>query len=400
MSVASSPSVVGGREVLPPEAHVVALLSLPALWPARLGALLGLTRPRRAGAVLFGDEPVVCTRTPEEAWDIVRSGRAADIRVLVDMLSGRHEAEVMSAQWAAHAVRTDVGRLWSEHRRLGVHVAVRGSAAYPPQLADDPAPPVVFFRVGSAISSEARRVAIVGTRRCTPAGREIATELGRALAEAGVRVVSGLALGIDGAAHLGALDAGAPPIGVVAGGFDRPYPARHQVLWNDVMARGTLVSEWPLGTKSEGWRFPARNRIIAGLSDAVVVVESRETGGSMLTADAALARGVPVLSMPGSIRNPAAAGTNRLIKEGATPACSVDDVFDLLSLTPRLASPAPRPAPAPASAPVLAALGWEPTPLGSLVTRTGLDPAELTVQLAHLELDGWVSGGGGWWQRC
>ena len=306
----------------------------------------------------------------------------------------------MGAQWAAHAQRTDVGLVWSQHRRAGVTVAVLGSPGYPGLLEADPAPPVALLRAGAPVSPEDRRVAIVGTRRCTPTGREIATELGQALADAGVRVISGLALGIDGAAHQGALQvAGSAPIGVVAGGFDRPYPARHQVLWNQVMARGTLLSEWPLGTRSEGWRFPARNRIIAGLAEAVVVVESRETGGSIVTAEEALRRGVPVLAMPGSIRNPAAAGTNRLISEGATPVCGVDDVFDLLQLA-RRSGPAARPPPGPGGSAVLAALGWEPTTLGALATRTHLDPAEISVALAHLELDGWVSGGGGWWQRC
>jgi DNA processing protein len=260
----------------------------------------------------------------------------------------------------------------------------------------------VLFRAGGRTDLSGRRVAIVGTRRCTPAGREIAAELGQALAAAGVRVVSGLALGTDGAAHQGALSvAGSAPIGVVAGGLDRPYPARHHVLWRDVMAQGALVSEWPLGTKSEGWRFPARNRIIAALAEAVVVIESRETGGSIITAEAALDRGVPVLAMPGSIRNPAAAGTNRLIRDGATPVCGVEDVFDLLSMTRPTGGSAPdrRPPPRPDAGTVLALIGWEPTPTDTLIDRSGLDRDALLVHLAHLELDGWVSGGGGWWQR-
>lgn len=215
--------------------------------------------------------------------------------------------------------------------------------------------------------------------------------------------MSGLALGIDGAAHQGALAAaGAPPIGVVAGGFDRPYPVRHRGLWDQVAATGVLVSEWPLGTRSEGWRFPARNRLIVALAEVVVVIESAERGGSMVTADLAAARGVPVLAVPGSIRNPAAAGTNRLVRDGAAPACDVDDVLVALSLAAGSAgSPPPerRPPPAPAGAAVLAAMGWDPLTTDALASRTGLAPATLSLHLAHLELDGWICGGAGRWQR-
>ncbi len=276
-----------------------------------------------------------------------------------------------------------------------------GRRAIPPELGGDGAAPYILFRRGAAVPLDGRRVAIVGTRRCTPTGREIAAELGEALAAAGVRVVSGLALGIDAAAHQGALIArrGAP-IGVVAGGFDLPYPGRHRALWQQVGDSGVLVSEWPLGTRSEGWRFPARNRIIAALADAVVVVESQESGGSMITADEALARDVPVLAVPGSIRNPAAAGTNKLVRDGAIPVCSVEDVLSMLSLAPAGGRAGDqRPVPSPSGSAVLAAVGWEPTTISTLLARTGLDPGTLTVQLAHLEMDGWVSGAGGCWQR-
>jgi DNA processing protein len=242
---------------------------------------------------------------------------------------------------------------------------------------------------------------VVGTRRCTPAGRAIAAEFGTALAGAGVRVVSGLALGVDGAAHQGALDAGGgAPIGVVAGGFDRPYPVRHRQLWQRVAAAGTLVSEWPLGARSEGWRFPARNRLIVALSEVVVVVESGERGGSMVTAQLAAERGVPVLAVPGSIRNPAAAGTNRLLRDGAGPACGAEDVLTVLSLAGGSTPGADRrPAPSAAAAGALAAMGWDPVTTNTLAARTGLPPGELAVLLAHLELDGWVAGGAGHWQR-
>ena len=329
-------SLASGREILPPEAYAVALLSLPAMWPARLAALLGLGRPHRQGAVLFGGEPETCRRTPAAVWTLVREGRAADVPALVDLLSGDRDVEVVSARWAAAAGRVDVGGLWSRQRRFGLVVAVRGTPGYPPELADDHAAPVVVFRAGARTALDGRRVAIVGTRRCTPAGREIAAELGTALAAAGVRVVSGLALGIDGAAHQGALAAGgsAPDRG---GGrrLDRPYPARHHRLWRDVMDTGTLVSEWPLGTQSEGWRFPARNRIIAALAEVVVVVESQRDGrfddhrgrGTRSRRPGAGRAGQH--PQPGSRRAPTGcSGT------AATPICGVDDVFDLLALAP------------------------------------------------------------------
>jgi DNA processing protein len=164
---------------------------------------------------------------------------------------------------------------------------------------------------------------------------------------------------------------------------------------------GVLVSEWPLGASSEGWRFPARNRLIVALADVVVVVESRDTGGSMLTAGLAIERGVPVMAVPGSIRSPASSGANRLLGEGAAPACSVEDILTALSLVP---TDAPfdedeRSAPTGDAAAVLAALGWGPVSADTLLARTGLDPRRLAVVTAHLELDGWVSGGPGWWQR-
>jgi DNA processing protein len=414
-------SAAGGRD-LPDEAYVAALLALPALWPARAAALMGVsrraTRPPRGGE----------RRTAAQAWAMVRAGRAAEVPALRALI---HDAEpdAVAAQWAAGAGRVDVATMWATYLRLGVRVDVVGRPGYPPRLVAAAHPPYVLFRRGRHLGLGGTTVAIVGTRRATPAGREIASELGAGLTGAGVRVVSGLALGIDAAAHEGALgvlgrtqmvpggaggnwarpaeaasDGDGPvagaPIGVVAGGLDRPYPARHRILWDRVAAAGVLASEWPLGTASEGWRFPARNRLIVGLADVVVVVESRDTGGSMVTAELAMERGVPVLAVPGSIRSPASAGTNRLLGEGAAPACSVADVLTALSLDAAGASAVePRPAPTGDAATVLAALGWGPVATDALVTRTGLDPARLAIVLAHLEIDGWVGGGAGWWQR-
>ena len=175
-------------------------------------------------------------------------------------------------------------------------------------------------------------MALVGTRAPTRYGIGVAAQFGADLAAAGVSVVSGLALGIDGAAHEGACGAGAPPIGVVAGGLDDPYPRRHARLWERVAARGVVVSESPAGVRTEKWRFPVRNRLLAALSDVVVVVESRHHGGSRHTVDAAVARGVPVGAVPGSIRSATSEGTNALLADGAFPVCSYGDILVALSL--------------------------------------------------------------------
>jgi DNA processing protein len=450
--VASGPPHPAARPLaLPNEAYVAAMLTLPSMWPARAAALLGIGRAPGAGRRSGGPPGRRGGASGAEAWALVCQGRAAEVGAVRALV--RDEApEVVAAQWAAAAARTDVAALWAAYARCGARVDLLGRLGYPARLAGAPGAPYVVFRRGRHIELTGPTAAIVGTRRATPGGREIASQFGAGLAAAGVRVVSGLALGIDAAAHEGALTAlpgpvgalptGAPPggpgggdrtggsgrtgggdggtgpragvaaeasagvaagapIGVVAGGLDRPYPARHRVLWDRVAAAGALVSQWPLGTASEGWRFPARNRLIVALADVVVVVESRETGGSMLTAELALEQGVPVLAVPGSIRSPASAGTNRLLGEGAVPACSVDDVLGALSLGTAGAARAAesRPAPTGDAATVLAALGWSPVSTDSLVSRTGLDPARLAVVLAHLELDGWAACARGWWQR-
>ena len=430
---------MSGDGALPDEAYVVALLTLPGLWPARLAALLGQRRVPRSGGGRSpggpqsaeglwgagdggggpgaegvwgagsgpvggarGPRPLPSRRSPEEAWEMVRSGGAASDPAVTRAIGPRAGPEATAAGWASAARRVDVAGIWDAHRRACVGVDLLGAPSYPAELASDRAAPYAVFRAGRSPSLAGPCAAIVGTRRCTPAGAEVAAEFGRALAVAGVRVVSGLALGIDAAAHQGALEAAAaPPIGVVAGGFDVPYPVRHRVLWAQVAAAGVLVSEWPLGTRSEGWRFPARNRIIAALADVVVVVESRETGGSMITAEEAIDRDVPVLAVPGSIRSAPSGGTNKLLRDGIAPACGIEDVLAVLSISSagRPARHERPPPPSPAAAAVLAAVGWEPTSAEALLGRTGLERSTLAVHLAHLELDGWVAGGGGWWQR-
>ncbi|HEV7685345.1 MAG TPA: DNA-processing protein DprA [Acidimicrobiia bacterium] len=387
---------------LPDEAWLAALAHLPAMWPTRLAALLGLRRGR------FGDAPAAPARTAADAWRWLRDGHPLDDARLVARC--QPTPTVVVETWRAAAADTDPARLLENYRAAGVRLRVLGTPGYPAALASDHAAPYLVTTTGDPAALDHPRVAIIGTRRCTPMGRDVATDFGRELALAGVTVVSGLALGIDGAAHLGALSvAGAPPVGIVAGGLNRPYPTRHRNLWRQVAMRGLLVSEAPLGTPNEAWRFPARNRILAALADVVVVVESHAGGGSMITAEQALDRDKPVLAVPGPIRSAASTGTNRLLREGAGPACDTADILIALGLATagaettsagrgagRGRDPRPRPG---AAAPVLAAVDWAPTSTETVLVRTGLGPSEVSTALALLEIDGWVRALGGWWER-
>ncbi|MCU1452616.1 MAG: dprA, partial [Acidimicrobiales bacterium] len=287
-----------------------------------------------------------------------------------------------------------------------------GAPGYPARLARDPEPPAVLFLAGEPRLLDLQAVALVGTRNATRPGRDFAFQLGQGLVEAGVCVVSGLALGIDGAAHRGALagidrfDPGAStgtlvglPIGVLGAGLDITYPRAHAELHAAVQSCGVLVSEVPLGVGPEPWRFPARNRIIAALADAVVVVESRAEGGSMITAEAAANRDVPVLAVPGDVRAPAAAGTNGLLADGAHPARDLDDVLVAIGRGGGHQRRRPgRPAD-PGDAAVLDAIGWQPATFAHLVGQFGGDLGTVAVRVARLEAEGWIERSDGWLQR-
>ena len=363
-----------------------ALATLPLMGPARLLALLQ-------------------TWSPQDAWQRVLSRRTMTAAAVVEAC--RPDPAGVAALWAEAARAIEPAEVGAAHSAAGVSVQVVGHPGYPSALAADHQAPAVLFVKGSLAHLELPRVAIVGTRRCTRYGHDVAHRLGRELTAAGVAVVSGLAKGIDGAAHEGALSTGlAAPVGVVGSGHDVVYPAVHRSLWRRVAEKGALLSEAPLGARPEQWRFPARNRIIAALAQAVVVVESHAAGGSMHTVEAANDRGRPILAVPGPVVSPASAGTNRLIGDGCTPALDTQDVLVALGLdapAPRRAGapqqpPSPVPPDGPAAA-VLAALGWAPATLDQLLGRTGLRPGPAAVALAELEAGGWVAASNGWWER-
>jgi DNA processing protein len=189
-------------------------------------------------------------------------------------------------------------------------------------------------------------------------------------------------------------------VAVVGSGLDVVYPRRHARLWHEVGERGLLLSEAPLGARPEPWRFPVRNRVIAALAEAVVVVESHVRGGSLHTVDAALARDRPVLAVPGSVRSPASAFPNALLAEGCAPVRDALDVLVVLGLSSSVVPATPsRPPPTGEEATVLAAVGWEPATLDEVVARSGLGPGRAGLLLARLEDHGWLVARGGWWER-
>jgi DNA processing protein len=367
-------------DALPIEAYAAALAGLPAMPPRRLASLL-----RR--------------RRPEEAWSDVVRGASQD-EVTNSLLAPLDRRQ----QWQAHARRRPPERVWARCVDAGISVHLLGGPTYPPTLGADHEAPAVLFSRGSMDALNGPRAGIVGTRNSTASGQEIAFELGHDLAANGVRVVSGLARGIDGWAHRGVLEAaGAPPVGVVACGLDVPYPAEHRALWAAVAERGVLLAEVPPGTAPQAYRFPLRNRILACVSDVVVVVESRVSGGSLITASEAGDRGVPVLAVPGSPRSPASVGANRLLVDGCTPVLDVTDVLVALGLASaagRVREPTEwRPPPGPFDQTVLDLFGNEALDLERIAGRAGCPPIQAALSLGRLEASGWVTRTSGWFER-
>ncbi len=432
-------SVTDGTGTLPEEAYAVALASVPGVGPRTLRSILADTVPSAAWAALVAGKV-----------------RFAGSRPVGDT--------------AARARNVDVAAVWRAHADAGVGVRTLGRPGYPAVLAADPQAPAVLFSLGdTGVLDASPRVAVVGTRSATRYGLGVAAQLGADLAASGVAVVSGLALGIDGAAHEGAVAAwraargddpegrtdpgdrtdpdggtdpggdpdpgggtdpdggtdpeGDPdvasflprragsPVAVVAGGVTFPYPRQHAGLWRRVAEAGVVVSESPIGAADLAWRFPARNRIIAALSDVVVVVECHSRGGSLHTVQAAAARGVPVGAVPGSVRSPASAGTNALLADGCFVVRDASDVLVAVGLSVASAGLVSRRVDVPAdpgrdgdlpspTREVASAVGWELTGLDEILERTGLEMDVVCGALERLDARGVLHGEGGWWERA
>jgi DNA processing protein len=377
---------MSGLPGVPEEALALALLRLPRLGPARLRQLL-----EGAGGL------------PSVVWTQIQRER----------LPGWVPA-AERRRWRSDARGLDPAGELRHHAQAGIQVLVhRLSPGYPPRLQDDPDPPPVLLAKGDLEALNRPVVAVIGTRRCTGYGRQVAQMLGRELALRGVAVVSGLALGVDSAAQSAALKAGATPVvGVVASGLDHVYPESSRTLWDSLGSHGLMLSEYPLGTGPRKHSFPRRNRILAGLADVVVVVESHAAGGSMTTVQAAMDRGVTVMAVPGPVTSEASAGTNTLIAEGCPVVRDPLDVEVALGLARAGAGAGPAGGPRwrssrvvpwadidAADREVALLVDVVPTSMDALLGRSGMSPGKLTLALDRLVMAGAVEAGPGWWQR-
>ncbi len=285
------------------------------------------------------------------------------------------------------AAEVEVARAWAG--APGNHIITLADAEYPRALLETADPPTLLYAKGHLELLNRPGLAIVGSRSATPQGEANAEAFAGALAGAGLTIISGLALGIDAAAHRGALKAGGGTIAVVGTGADRIYPSRNAPLARQIAEQGLIVSEFPLGSPALAANFPRRNRIIAGLARGCLVVEAAERSGSLITARLAAEGGRDVFAIPGSIHSPQAKGCHQLIKQGAKLVDAAQDVLEELGW--QGGDMASALAPAAETTPLLAAMGHDPVDVDTLANRAGLTADILLAMLLPLELDGRIA---------
>ncbi|MBI1854873.1 MAG: DNA-protecting protein DprA [Chloroflexi bacterium] len=291
----------------------------------------------------------------------------------------------------------DLDKLWDKIAAQGIQILTWDDENYPPRLKEIEQPPPVLYVRGSVLTEDHFAVAIVGTRKVTSYGRQVTEELSAFLAANGITVVSGLARGVDAVAHSAALKAGGRTVAVLGSGVDRIYPPENRALAEQMMSRGAVVSDYPVGSAPESSNFPPRNRIISGLSMAVVVVEAGETSGALITAEFAAEHGREIFAVPGSILAPQSKGTNKLIQNGALPLLTPQDIMQALNLTRVGEQKAARkilPADA-VEAQLLNLLNHEPIHVDEIRNQTGLPVEKVSAALVMMELKGMVRQVGG-----
>jgi len=338
---------------------------------------------------------------------------APDPWTLLDLDEVLKRLDVPDKRAVAADLRRRAGTAIADADARGIGLVLRGSPDYPDRLAFIPDPPPVLWTRGT-VDSCALAVAIVGSRTATPQGLEVAFRLGEGLARAGLLVVSGLARGVDAAAHRGALRGGGRTIAVLGCGVDVAYPPEHARLALEIAASGALVSEFAPRMPPRGWHFPRRNRIISGVSMGVVIVEASDRSGSLITARCALEQGRSVMAVPGGVLSGRNRGAHGLLRDGARVVEDARDVIEELELDwcharhpgPEVGSDSTSgsgareveadptsvcPAGPLPQEPILRAMkAGEPCGLEELSEQTGLDPVELLARLARLELSGWI----------
>ncbi|BEH12665.1 MULTISPECIES: DNA-processing protein DprA [Marinobacter] len=311
---------------------------------------------------------------------------------------------------AGHPVLVEADRIRSACRASGIFLMGYGEAGYPDALRHIHNAPLLLYGRGDPDLLHKDQLGVVGSRNATRAGLEHARQFAAELSRRGLLITSGLALGIDGAAHAGALDAGFPTIAVVGCGLDRLYPAQHRKLAGRIIEQGLIVSEYPPGTQARAAHFPQRNRIISGLSRGVLVVEASLRSGSLITARTALEQGREVFAIPGSVHSPVARGCHQLIKQGARLVETADDVLEELgtwwSMQPASECDQTGPAEQDLSGldsreiAVLEALGYDPQSTDALSQATGLPADQLMQSLLLLELEGLANSAPGGYLRA
>jgi len=270
------------------------------------------------------------------------------------------------------------------------HLITLADRHYPQALLEIPDPPPVLYAKGNLHWLNTPAIAVVGSRNASPQGEKNAEDFSQALARQGYTIISGLALGIDGAAHRGALRANGATIAVVGTGLDIVYPARHRELAHQIAEQGLILSEFPLGTPSKAQNFPRRNRIISGLARGCLVVEANVQSGSLITARLAAEQGREVFAIPGSIHSPVSKGCHQLIKQGAKLVDSIQDIVDELGSISRENVAQEFVAPLEAN-PLLDSMGFDPVSAEQLIERSGLTSDSLSAMLLVLELEGKVA---------
>lgn len=341
---------------------------------------------------------VLDPRDPDQAapladWLSLQRALALRPRAAIEALrrsGGDPRAALASTEGLPPPEALPIPRALEHLARAGAVLVPYVSAAYPWRLAQiaDPAP--VLSVIGDVTALSAPAVAVVGARAASGYGRSVTRRLVGELARAGLVIVSGLAHGIDGCAHESALEAGGRTIAVQACGPERVYPAAHRHLAERIARRGALVTELPPGTRPQRAFFPLRNRLISGLSRALVLVEARERSGSSITVRHALDQGIDVFAVPGRVDEPASALPNRLLREGAWPALCAEDVLGVLALAAGPAAPAPRPPASKAGRALLAILEQAPASRDELARATGRAPEAISLAVLELELEGRV----------